>query len=335
MPIGTQGFVFIGKNGSNVLTSSAATGNISSTVGLHTRPFAETFQDDYTRYDTANMQGSLYEPDDTTGILNVGGALSLAAHPEQIGHFLFGALGSNGGTTTVVSGSFYLNSFKNITADVHSSAALSPYTIEVYRPEISNGGTSYVYYGMCITKLGISLAVNKPVMLDAEYVGYDSGQMTRSTTANWAFPNSPTYPYRFHQASVSLNGTGYGHMESFKISIDNQLTGIPTLNSTQLVRRISRTGPPMFRFSGTLALESYTDYTAFKNQTEMAITMGLFHTNSYRCDITMPRCVITKHSAPIGGRDRIMASFEGKAFYSDSSAYTMVATLSSVRSAYT
>lgn len=334
MPIGVQGFVNIGKNAANILTIAATTGNLTTTVGLHTRPFAETFQDDYTRYDTANMQGSLYEPDDTAGILTVGGAISLAAHPEQIGHFLFGALGANGGTTTVVSG-FYLNSFKNITSDVHSSAALSPYTIEVYRPEISNGSTSYVFYGMCTTKLGISFAVNKPVMLDVEYVGYDSTQLTRTNTATLSFANSPTYPYRFHQASISLNATGYSHMESFKIDIDNQLVGIPTLNATQLIRRVSRSAPPMIRFSGTLALENYTDYTAFKNQTEMAITVGMFQANSYRCDITMPRCVITKHSAPISGRDRIMASFEGKAFYSDSNAYTIVATLSSVRSAYT
>lgn len=334
MPIGVQGFVMFGKNASNILTTPSTTGNLAATVGMHTRPFAESFQDNYDRYDTANMQGSLYEPDDTTGILRVGGGISLAAHPEQIGHFLFGALGTNGGTTTVVSG-FYLNSFRNTTSDVHSSAALSPYTIEVYRPEISNGTTSYVYNGMCTTKLGLSFAVNKPVMIDAEYIGYDSTQLTRAGTSSWVFPNSPTYPYRFHQTSISLGGLAYGHMESFKVDIDNQLVGIPTLNATSLIRRISRSAPPMIRFSGTLALDNYTDYTSFKNQTEMQITLGLFSANSYRCDITMPRCVIIKHAAPISGRDRIMASFEGKAFYSDSNAYTIVATLSSVRSAYT
>lgn len=332
MPIGTQGFIGIAKHTSNLLTNVATTGN-RSTPGAHVRFFSETMNDGFARYDTQNAQGSIYEPDDTTGVVEVGGNISLAAHPEIIGHFLYAALGTNNGTTIVTS-FFYLNSFINNTSDVSTTAALPPYAIEVYRPEISNGATSYVYGGCCLTRLGISFGVNRVVTLDTDWVGYNASQLTRTTTSVLVFPNSPIYPYRYHQCSLTVGGDAYGHLESLTIEIDNQLAPVPTLNASQNIRRIARSGPPMFRFNGTMMLENYDDYTDFKNQTEVAITAAMFQANSYRCDITLPRCVFTKHTSNIGGRDRIMASFEGIARYSESLLYTMVATISSVRSAY-
>lgn len=332
MPIGTQGFIGIAKHTANLLTSVATTGN-RATPGTHLHFFSESMADGFARYDTQNAQGSIYEPDDTTGVVEVGGNISLAAHPEIVGHFLYAALGVNNGTTTVVSG-FYINSFINNTSDVSTTAALPPYAIEVYRPEISNGVTSYVYGGCCLTRLSMSFGVNRVVTLDTDWVGYNAQQLTRTTTTWLTYPMSPVYPYRYHQCSLSVGGDAYGHLESFAWEIDNQLSPIPTLNASQNIRRIARSGPPMVRFNGTMMLENYDDYTDFKNQTEIAITMGMFSANSYRCDITLPRCVITKHSVNVGGRDRIMANFEGIARYSESLFYTVCATISSVRSAY-
>jgi hypothetical protein len=116
--------------------------------------------------------------------------------------------------------------------------------------------------------------------------------------------------------------------------IDNQLEGIAVLNNSNEIIKIRRKGPQLVRLSGNIGFDNLTEFNNFINQTEQRIFVNFFKASSFNLLIDMPRVVYTAFPLGIGGRERLMASFEGTARFHTGSNQAIQIDLTNTKSNY-
>jgi hypothetical protein len=123
-------------------------------------------------------------------------------------------------------------------------------------------------------------------------------------------------------------------IESLTISQQGNLEGIASLRASKLIRAIRRGGPTNVNINGAMSFENLTDYTAFKNETERALTVHLTRANSFSLTIELPKTVITAYPVGAAGAERILVDFEGQGRYSQSDGYSIKYSLTNTTSGY-
>lgn len=278
------------------------------------------------RYETKNIYGGYYEPDDATGTKRVAGDLVFAGHPVSIGHFLKGVMGVNSGSV-VLSGFLFRNDFTFSKAEFSNESPTPPYTFEIFRDVTS----SFRYDGVVVSRLAMSLAPNQDLRCTAGLIGRSASVVAKTTPT---FPSSPIYPFAFDTASMQIAGAGVSTFNGLNLVLDNQLEGIPLMNGSAVVARMRRRGPQMLGMSGTLEFDNLTEYNNFVNQTEQVMKLTLSRTASFQLVIDIPRFVYTAYPMGMPGRERLTVSFEGKARYHTGSAQTAMLSLTTTNSTY-
>jgi len=278
------------------------------------------------RYDVRNIHGKFSEPDDCVGIQRIGGSVVIPGNPEDLGYYLLGAMGVQS-NTEVLSGFLHHHEFTMQTADWDTKFPQRPLTFEVNRDVTS----SQQYSGINVSAINIENAPNQDLRLSATLVGKSGTQIAATTPT---FVNSPTCPFAFDTASISIAGSANDKLEAFQLSIDNQLEGVATLNASNEISRIRRTGPQMVRLSGTMVFEDIDEYNDFLNQTERAIVMNFNLAASYQLLIDIPRFVYDAFPTGTPGRDRHTVGFSGRARYHSGSAASVKVDLYNTTSGY-
>jgi hypothetical protein len=228
----------------------------------------------------------------------------------------------------VLSGFLHTMRFVSNQADFADGVPSQPFTLEVFRDVTS----SHRYSGCVVNRLQLSLSPNQPLMVAAEFIGQNMTFLQKSSFA--APTSSPAYPFAFDTASIQIGGSANARLEALTISIDNQLQGIPRLNNSAQIAAIRRGGPQMIRVQGTLDFIDVTEHLDFINQTERAMKVALFKTDSFHFVIDMPRMVYSAFDANIGGRDRNTARFEGEARFVTTSNTALGLALTTVKSTF-
>ncbi len=278
------------------------------------------------RFPTRNAFGGFYEPDDYAGAHLVGGSLTMFGHPVSIGHLLKAAMNTISGST-VLSGFLYTSNFISVKSDFNTSVAGQPYTLEVHHDITS----SHQFAGGVCNRLQLSLAPNQDLRVTADWIA-QAGLLIAKTSPT--FPGSPTDPFTFETASLSIGGSATARWESFNLTVNNNLDGILALNASNNIIRVRRRGPQEVRISGVLDFLDATEYLDFKNQTERAIQLTLTRANSFSLLIDVPRFVYTTFPTGIPGRDRLTVGVDGMARYKTTSAVAVAMALTTVKSNY-
>ena len=317
MSYGMNGFAALGKE---------TTWGTAVAVTDYMQVMNESLQSQYDRFDTRNAINAMYEPDRSRGLLRVSGGVSMAAFPNALAHLAKAAMTVNSGTV-VLSGYLYTNRFVTPQADFAADAALTPYTLEVFRDVTS----SQRYIGMMLNRLQLSVAPNQPLMMTSDWLGKSQTQLQKTAAS---FPGSPVNPFMFDSASISLGGSATSRIEALTISIDNQLEGIPALNNSNEIARIRRRGPQIIRVQGTLDFQDITEFLDFTNETERALKIAFFSTQSFNAEIHVPRMVYTAFPPNIRGRDRLTVPFQGEAKYLTTSATALGIYVTNTKSDY-
>lgn len=317
MSYGMNGFLGLGKE-TTWGTAVAATDYVEI--------MNEGIKAEYDRFDTRNAINAMYEPDRSAGLIRVGGPISVAGFPEITGHLMRAAMNTLSGTT-VLSGFLYTTRFVSPQAEFADGVPSQPYTLEIFRDVTS----SHRYAGMVLNRLSLAMSPNQPLMLNADFLGKAATLLQKSSPT---FVSSPAEPFMFDTASVRLGGSATARVEAFTVSIDNQLEGIPALNNSNQIARIRRRGPQVIRVQGTVDFQDVTEYNDFINQTERAISLALFKSQSFAAVIDVPRMVYTSFSPNIRGRERQTVSFAGEARYKTTSATALGLYITSVTSTY-
>lgn len=252
--------------------------------------------------------GAMYEPDDETGLYTHEGNIVAAAHPQVVGHFLRGCFGIQS-TSVVLSGFLFKHDYYPILADAGSANALPPYTLEIFRDVTSSEQFAGVNFG----SIDFEAAPNQDLRMTVKAIAKSKLFIARSVPVGSiaSFPTSPTGVFKFDTASISVAGAADDSYASFKVSYDNQIQGVATLNGSTSISRIRRSGPQLVRISGSIEFTDITDALNFENQTEQRFTLSFTKANSFSLVFDMPRVVFSTFPRQMSGRDRIMVPFEG------------------------
>lgn len=275
------------------------------------------------RYQTRNIVGAYYEPDDSDGIERNAGDLQMAVNAANIGHILLGGFGQNS-VTEVLSGFLYTNEFVPRQSDISSLHPLDPYTFEIFRAG-TLVNTAFQYAGSNIGRLTMDLRPNQALQISAGIIAKQRNMIAKTTPS---FPGSPVEPFKFDTASLELPaGTANVRIEALTAVLDNQLVGIPAINNSQNIAKIRRNGPPMVRISGTIDFSDLTEFDDFIARTEQALKVTLTRADSFALVLEVPRLIYTAVPLSVPGRDRLVSTFEGMGRYHTGSANAFKATL--------
>ncbi len=278
------------------------------------------------RFPTRNAFGGFYEPDDYAGARRVAGSLTMFGHPVSLGHLLKAAMNTISGSS-VLSGFLHLSRFISTKSEFAQGVAGQPYTLEVHRDVTS----SHQYAGAVLSQLQLSLAPNQDLKVTANWIA-QAGSLIAKTSPT--FPGSPTDPFTFETASLSLGGSATARWESFNLTINNNLDGILALNGAATIARVRRRGPQEVRISGVLDFQDVTEYLQFKNQTEQQLRLCLTRANSFQLLIDAPRFVYSTFPTGIPGRDRLTVGVDGICRYSTTSGLAIDLGLTTTKSNY-
>lgn len=287
---------------------------------------SETLQTTIDRFATRNVFAGLYEPDDYAGARRNQGGVVMAGFPLMLGHFLKAAM-QNHSISAVLSGFLWRNIFTIPKSEFADGVPRQPYTLEVFRDVTS----ANIYSGAIMSRLALGLAPNQDLRLTAEWI---AKSRTLSAKATPTFPSSPSDPFTWETASVSVGGSAMTRIEAFNMTMDNALEGILAMNASNEIARIRATNPMMIRISGTLDFNDLQEQQDFINQTERQMIFNITRGQSFSCLIDIPRMVYTAHNANISGRSRLTATFEGMARYNVSSQTTAMIVLTTTKSNY-
>ena len=278
------------------------------------------------RFDTRNIVAGLHDPDDEAGIKRLQGDIVFAAHPVPLGHFLNGVFGNNSGSV-VLSGLLWTNKFNVRTDDINSLHPLPAYTLEVFR----DLGSAQQFDGAQIGALTMAIQPNQDLRCTASIIAKATRNIAKTTPT---FPGSPTGFFQFDTCSVAINGVGVSIVEALSVSIDNQIEGIPALNASTFIARIKRTGPPLVRVTGTIAVEDITDYQKMLDQTEFPFVVHLTKANSFALTIDIPRLIYTGFPLGMAGRERQTVAFNASGRFHTGSNQAIEVTLTTTKSDY-
>ena len=280
------------------------------------------------RFQSRNIVGAMYEPDDNTGVVRISGPVTFPAHPSPFGHVLNGVFGNNSGSV-VLSGFLFKNEFTVRASDTNSLHPLPAYTLEIFRDITS----SQQYDGCQFANVQMAIQPNQELRVTAQVIGKGTQNIAKTTAS---FPGSPTGFFYWDSCSIALGGTGVSIIEALTITLDNALEGLPAIASTNSgeITRIKRNGPPTVRVSGSVALEDFFEYNKLIAQTEQRLAVHLTAANSFALLIEIPRMVYTEFPLGISGRERQIVSFNATGRYHTGSASMIKATLWTTKSDY-
>lgn len=278
------------------------------------------------RFDVKNIVGRFSEPDDMAGVNRIEGDIVFPGDPTILGIFLMGASGNNSGSV-VLSGFLWNNAFNLASSDAGTNNPFPSYTLEIFRDVTS----SFRYSGIQISRLELNAAINQDLRATATIIGKTASVIAKTSPS---FVNSPASPFAFDTASISIGGAGNAEIEALTVSIDNQLEGVPVLNSSLDIAKVRRRGPQLVRMSGTLGFENLTEYNAFTTKAERRIFVNFFRASSFNLLIDIPRFVYSTFPVGIGGRERLTVGFEGICRYHSGSGTAIQTTLTTTKSDY-
>lgn len=311
---GMRGHIGVGKE---------AAWGVAVAVTDYIEAMSENINTTLERFDTKNIIGGSYEPDDSAKLQRNAGQIVVPAHPQTIGHLIGGAFGVNS-ITTVLSGVLYNNSFRpNIANDVSTLAPLDGYTVEINRDVTS----AFQYSGVQFTSIAFAVGINQALQVTAGIIAKEMQPIAKTTPT---FPTSPVEVFTFDTASLSIGGVGIDRIEALTISMDNQLEGVPSLNNSTTIAKVRRNAAPQVRVTGTLEFQDWTDFDNFRNQTEQRLTLNLTKADSFAILIDVPRMVFSEMPINLGGRGRVTGNFTAIGRYKTSSGYALRVDLTTV-----
>ena len=303
----------------------------SNTSSMHYFPIiSESLSENIPELESEAVMARFEAGDSYTGMREYAGDIVFEGHPVLLGKMLKAWFGQASGTLT---NSYYAHEFNPITADFCNLSALPPMTIEVYR----DAGSAHLFSDMLCNQLVIEIAHGSIVKATASLIGANRAKLAKST---------PTYLpgscYTFDQASFSWQGSNDGALDivqTFTVTMNNNLEAIGTLNATTRPSRIKRAGYRTIEIGGTMLFENDNEIDHFLNGAQQRVVatltgQGIGGTDKASLEMDFPSFRYTEFPVNMGGVGLISANFSGKAKYNSGSGTMATFTLTNTLSAY-
>lgn len=278
-------------------------------------------------------KGIVDEPASFEGLNSIAGDVSAEVHPGSIGHLLRSALGAP--VTTQPDGvgnpTVYQHVFTPVQDNFAPECALPPYTLEVHR----DLAQAFQYAGAVVNDLNFSFGTDTKIMQGSASVIAKALALIAKTTPS--FEN--TEPFRWHQATITINAGQNNDVQTLNFGVNNALEGKPTLNGSKEISRIKRNGVRTFPIGLTFDVTDLTEFNRYDGQNEVAAKIELVGalisgTYNYKLTIDIPKFKYTAFPINVGGADQLTVAATGVAKYDSASSHAMKVTLINTTTAY-
>ena len=204
--------------------------------------------------------------------------------------------------------------------DATKRCPLYPYTIEVHRDQAA--AQAWQFVGALVNTLNLKFGVDQKILTAT--AGILAKDVNRIAKTAVAFPT--TNPFMWHQAVVKIGGVGAGDvtniLESFDITIDNKIVGIPSLNNAYIIRKFYRSAPREVLVNFVTDFEDQAEYDLFVAGTEQKLQIEFTGANiigdtGYQNTFTLyfPKFRYSTYPISNPGSGRISVGVTGKAKY--------------------
>lgn len=341
MASGTGGQIALIKQGSLYHQSDSA--------NLWTNFTSEGIEHQLEELEEQSINGRRFAPPSHKGLDFGEGDISFEPNPNAIGHFFMGAFGtiassevSDGGPTGPQSATFkspyHWHQFTLRKTAYSDRSFLEPYGVMVYK----DAGSAFMLNGTIFTGFEMGIAANALTSATVTVMGREMRRIQR-IAAIQSLVSSGGRPWVWDMASIEVSTTGTGSaalaanqkFEEFTWSLETPHEGVVLLDGTKFYAEFQPNDFQRINISGTQTFRDHDEYDAFTAYENRRFRITMLNVNSeiaigntasldattflgyYGMRVHLPLVKYLTWSTPIGGPNRLQASFTAKAEYSD------------------
>jgi hypothetical protein len=296
------------------------------------------------------ITGNRFAPPSHKGIDFGDGDLSYEINPNAIGHVFMGVMGTITSSLVTDGGSTGASSSQAAGADQqfhrftmrkspYSERSFNePYGVMVYR----DTGSAFMLNGTVMTGMELTIAGNALVNGTVNLMGREMRRIER-IAAIQSLVSSGGRPWVWDMASVeistdttSANLAANQNFEEISFSVEVPHEGVVLLDGTKFYAEFQQNDFQRVNISGTLSFRNQDEYDAFVAYENRRMRVTVLNVNSaiglgnyissadatefqgyYGLRIHIPKMKFLTWGAPIGGPNRLQATFTAKAEYDE------------------
>lgn len=358
MASGTGGQIALVKPGSLYHTVNSA--------NLWTNFVSESIEHTLEELEEGSITGRRDAPTSHKGIDFGQGDIVMEPNPNAIGVFLKAALGTLTSSMVTAAGSTGANSgeeagkpqfwhqFTPRQAAYSERTFLEPVGVMVYR----DTGSAWMLNGAIVPGLTLDIQAGQLVGATANIMGREMRRIQR-TAAIESLVSSGGRPWVWDMASIevstdatSANLAANQNFEQLTLDIQTPHEGVVLLDGTKFYAEFQPNDFRRININGTLSFRNQDEYDAFVAYESRRMRITLLNVNSnialgniaslnanaflgyYGMRIHLPKMKYLSWGAPIGGPNRLQATFTAKAEYDDTDGNMLRVELMNVTSTY-
>lgn len=323
---------------------------------------SESIEHTLNELEEGSITGHKDAPPSHKGIDFGGGDIQFEPDPNAIGNFMRGVFGQSSGSVVCQVGSLGANSsalgnnpvithrFLPIQSAVDARNFLPPYTLMVYK----DVGSAFFFQGVQFTGMEFQVQAGQLVKTTATLMARKVERFARTAGISALTKVAGSKPWVWDMASVQVSSgqTGFANLvgntnfESINLNLNMPLEGVVLLDGNKNYAEFQVNEFRRVQVSGTISFRSQDEYDAFVAYENRSLRITLRNTSSQSLlgnpasafyptlQLDIPQFKFLTWSTPIGGPNRLITSFTGKAERDSTSLYMIEAFLTNVTSAY-
>lgn len=320
-----------------------------NTLNLWTNFVTESVEHTLEELEEGSITGRRDAPPSHKGIDSAAGDIELEPNPNAIGIFLKGFFGTHVASTVTAATSGGANSgdlagapqiFHRFTprqAAFSERVFLEPHNVGIYR----DTGSMFIHKGVIFPSLSFDIQAGQLVKSTVNIMGRKTDRIARGSVASLV--SSGGRPWVWDMASVQVSTIGTDSAALAAKDVFEQVTltfelpheGVALLDGTKLYGEMQPNDFRRVSIEGTMSFRNQDEYDAFTAYENRRMHITLLNVNSrlilgnpasadasafqgyYGLRFLLPAVKYLSWSAPIGGPNRLTASFTAKAEYSE------------------
>lgn len=340
-----------GAGGQIALIKQSSLYNTVDSANLWTNFTSEGIEHQLEELEEASVTGNRFAPPSHKGLDFGEGDIAFEPNPNAIGHFLMGAFGTITSSLVTAAGSTVSNSGDDAGKDEQfhrftlrktaysDRSFLEPYGVMVYR----DTGSAFMLNGAIFTGFEATIAGNALTSANVTVMGREMRRIAR-IAAIQSLVSSGGRPWVWDMASIEVSTTGTASaalavnqkFEEFTWSLESPQEGVVLLDGTKFYAEFQPNDFQRVAISGTQSFRDQDEYDTFVAYENRRIHITLTNVNTqiqlgnpdsadvvtdwrgyYGMRVMFPKVKYLTWGAPIGGPNRLQATFTAKAEYDD------------------
>lgn len=323
---------------------------------------SESLEHTINELEEGSITGNKDAPPSHKGIEFGAGDVSIEPDPNALGDWMRGVYGQASGSVVCDIGSLGTNSsalgnnpvlqhsFLPIQSAVDDRNFLPAYTVMVYK----DTGSAFFFQGAQIHGIEFQVQAAALVAANVNIMARDVDRFERTAGIQGLSKVSGSKPWVWDMASVEVSSgqTGFGNLvgntnfEAINLGLNVPLEGVVLLDGNKNYAEYQVNEFRRINVTGTVSFRNQNEYDAFVEYQNRSLRITVTNQDSQSLlgnpssvfwptlQLDIPQFKFLSWSTPIGGPNRLISSFTGKAERDAASSYMTEAFLTNVTSAY-